>query len=177
MIAAHLFKQVQQLLAEGKLSHRKIERITGVSRGTIGAIASGKKGIGPRSEDDTAVSDVPPERCPDCGGMVYMPCRSCHTQKAMAMSATLRALVKTRARRPNVLLGLNLKPVHRERYEEVRRWRVALAEPVAHKSMALAEPVGRGGNLAKREFSRSDDFTRIPGEVMQMTHQQMQGND
>jgi hypothetical protein len=153
MIAPHLIEQVQQLLIEGKFSHRKIERITGVSRGTIGAIAAGKRCIRPRSagfwEDEPVVPDVPPQRCPDCGGMVYMPCRLCRTQKAMAASAMLRALVKTRARQPVVLLGLNLKPVHRERYEEVRRWR--------------------------RKFSRSNNSTVAPGVAVQMTPQQMHG--
>jgi hypothetical protein len=148
MIAPHLVEQVQQLLGRGKLSHRKIARITGVSRGTIAAIASGKRCIRPRTivywEDEPVVPDVPPQRCPDCGGMVFMPCRVCRTRKAMAASAALRELIQSRARQPSVFLGLNLKPVHHARYEEVRRWR--------------------------REFSRSNKSTITPGVAGQMRH-------
>ena len=48
MIEPQLVERVEQLLAEDKLSHRKIARITGVSRGTIGAIASGRRRIRPK---------------------------------------------------------------------------------------------------------------------------------
>jgi hypothetical protein len=157
MIERQLLEQVEQMLTEGKLSYRKIARFTGVSRGTIGAIASGRRRIQPKRtcfwEEEPLVPDVPPERCPDCGGMVYMPCRACRTRKEMAKTQDIRALVgphpnplraptegwsgegtiRAIVRQPFTLLGLNLKPVHQQRYEEVRRWRVALAEPVAPK--------------------------------------------
>jgi hypothetical protein len=127
MIAPHLVDQIQKLLADGKSSHRKIAQSTGVSRGTIAAIASGRRRIRPRTtfiwEEEPLVPDTPPRRCPGCGGMVYMPCRACRTQKAIATLPALRALTEARDRQPFVPLGLNLKPVHRERYEQVRRWR------------------------------------------------------
>jgi hypothetical protein len=127
MIAPHLVAQVEQLLAEGKSSHRKIARITGVSRGTIGAIASGRRCIRPRPtwpwEDEPLVPDTPPRRCPDCGGMVYMPCRACRARKAISKLQGRGTMIQADVRQPIVPLGLNLKPVHRERYEEVRRWR------------------------------------------------------
>ncbi len=57
MIAAQLVEQIEQLLTEGKMSHRGIARVTGVSRGTIGAIATGKRRIRPKIvqpwEDDS----------------------------------------------------------------------------------------------------------------------------
>jgi hypothetical protein len=127
MIEPQLVEQVERLLAEGKLSYRKIARFTGVSRGTIGAIASGRRRIQPRRmcfwEEEPTVPDVPPQRCPGCGGMVYMPCRLCRTRKEMAKLPAIRALIRANALQPFTLLGLNLKPVHQERYEEVRRWR------------------------------------------------------
>jgi transcriptional regulator with XRE-family HTH domain len=127
MLAQHLVEQIERLLAEGKLSHRKIARITGVSGGTIGTIASGKRRIRPRTvefwEDELLVPDTPLQRCPGCGGMVYMPCRVCRTRKAIATLPALRALMEARDRLPFTPLGLNLKPAHQERYEEVRRWR------------------------------------------------------
>jgi hypothetical protein len=127
MIAEHLVEQVERLLTEDQLSHRRIARLTGVSRGTIGAIASGKRRIRPKTMDfwdeEPLVPDVPPQRCPECGGMVYMPCRLCRARKELAKLPALRALTEVRDRQPIVLLGLNLKPAHRERYEEVRRRR------------------------------------------------------
>ena len=127
MIEPQLVERIEQLLAEDKLSHRKIARITGVSRGTIGAIASGRRRIRPKPmrfwEDDALVPDTPPERCPQCGSMVYMPCLACRTRKEMEKSPNLRALTRANARQPFTPIGLNLKPAHQERYEEVRRWR------------------------------------------------------
>jgi hypothetical protein len=153
MIEPELEEQVERLLAEGKLSYRKIARFTGVSRGTIGAIASGRRRIQPRRiffwEDEPVIPDVPPQRCPQCGGMVYMPCRLCRTRKEMAKLPDARALIgphpnplpkgegtkipnplpkgegafRANAFQPFTPIGLNLKPVHQQRYEEVRRWR------------------------------------------------------
>ena len=127
MIEPQLVEQVERLLAEGKLSYRKIARFTGVSRGTIGAIASGRRRIQPRRmcfwEEEPTVPDVPPQRCPGCGGMVYMPCRLCRTRKEMAKLPGIRVLIRANAFQPFTPIGLNLKPVHQQRYEEVRRWR------------------------------------------------------
>jgi hypothetical protein len=127
MITPHLVERIEQLLVKDKLSHRKIARITGVSRGTVGAIASGRRRIRPRPihfwEDDALVPDTPPQRCPECGGTVYMPCRLCRTRKELAKLPELRALTRANAFQPFTPIGLNLKPAHQERYEEVRRWR------------------------------------------------------
>ena len=43
MLAPSVVEEIRRLLAEDTLSYRKIARLTGVSRGTIGAIASGKR--------------------------------------------------------------------------------------------------------------------------------------
>ena len=50
MIEPQLVEQVERLLAEGKLSYRKISRFTGVSRGTIGAIALGQTAHSTRTD-------------------------------------------------------------------------------------------------------------------------------
>ncbi|MGW8256524.1 MAG: hypothetical protein ACWGMZ_03465 [Thermoguttaceae bacterium] len=127
MIAPHLVEQIEELLREGKLSHRKIARLTGVSRGTIGAIASGKRVERQRRiypwDAEPEVPETPPARCPQCGAMVYMPCRFCRTKTAIAEKPELRAVLLARMRQPIVPLGMNLKPAHQQRYEEVRRWR------------------------------------------------------
>jgi hypothetical protein len=82
MIAHAKVEQIRHLLNEGHLSQRKIARHLGVSRGTVDAIAQGR-----RSEDspyrrepsDGLPSPLgPPRRCPGCGGLVQMPCLLCH---------------------------------------------------------------------------------------------------
>jgi hypothetical protein len=91
MIQVWRVAAIRRMLAEGDLSHRKIARRTGVSRGTVGAIALGKR----RDYEDprpagwggsSAAGDFPPpsgpaQRCPDCGGMVQMPCLACHVRR------------------------------------------------------------------------------------------------
>jgi hypothetical protein len=76
--------RVRQLLADGKLSQRKIARLTGVSRGTISALAHGKwrrYEPRPRESDTPFDPDGIPVRCNGCGGMVLMPCLACHVRK------------------------------------------------------------------------------------------------
>jgi hypothetical protein len=127
MIAPERVQQVRQLLAEGKHSQRAIARIIGISRGTVGAIASGKRRDARPRRDTCKVDEFsqptgPPERCPGCGAMVYMPCRLCRTRAAKSSSS-----------RPSILsatvpieepIGLDLTDEHRKRYEEVRRRRL-----------------------------------------------------
>jgi transcriptional regulator with XRE-family HTH domain len=114
-------------LAEAKLSHRKIAAATGVSRGTIGAIASGRRREPVKRtlpwDEALEIPAGPPERCPDCGGMVYLPCRLCRTRKEIARKPSLRNTFPAGALQRVPLLGLNLKPAHQLRYEEVRQQR------------------------------------------------------
>ncbi len=125
MIAPKIIAEVRRLLAEGLLSQRRIAKAAGVSRGTVGAIASGKRPDYQMSQqpwDDLWEEPTgPPERCPSCGGMVYMPCRLCRVRQAVAEDPRLKQAQP--ARRADGLLQLNLRPEHQARYEEVRRWR------------------------------------------------------
>lgn len=79
MIAPEMILEIKRCLATGKLSQRQIARQTGISRATVGAIASGKRPeYQPRPRDDEPDRPTgPPERCPGCGGRVYLPCRLC----------------------------------------------------------------------------------------------------
>jgi transcriptional regulator with XRE-family HTH domain len=43
MIAPSMVDEVRRLLSEGRLSQRAIARRTGISRGTVAAIASGRR--------------------------------------------------------------------------------------------------------------------------------------
>jgi len=112
-------RDVERLLEEGGASYRAIARLTGVSRGTVAMVARGRR----RADDALDVpSDAkplgPPRRCPGCGGMVEMPCKLCQTRELMISKELPRCLPAV-----DVPIGLNLRPEHRSRYEEVRRMR------------------------------------------------------
>ena len=120
MIAANIVTEVRRLLAERKLSQRKIARRTGISRGSVGAIASGRRPDYEKpdrfAEEDEEPAG-PPERCRNCGGMVYLPCRLCKARKTIAESR------RSRTGDRNETPELNLRPEHHARYEEVLAWR------------------------------------------------------
>jgi transcriptional regulator with XRE-family HTH domain len=82
MIAQAIADEVARLLAEGRLSQRQIARATGISRGTVGSIAQGKR---PRRRPVESFLDPtrplgPPQRCRGCGGYVYLPCLLCRVR-------------------------------------------------------------------------------------------------
>jgi hypothetical protein len=91
MIATWRVTAIRRMLADGESSQRKIARQTGVSRGTVGAIALGRRpdyedrrqtdcgGFAPAGESPWP--SRPPRRCPACGGMVQMPCLACHVRR------------------------------------------------------------------------------------------------
>jgi len=88
MIATTVVDEIRRLLGEDRLSQRKIASRVGVSRGTVNAIALGKRADSParwRPEDD---GFTPPTgfsvRCPGCGGMAQMPCLLCYIRARKA---------------------------------------------------------------------------------------------
>jgi hypothetical protein len=117
MIPAKIVAEVQRLLVQPGLSHRKIAQITGVSRGSVGAIASGKRPdyAMPRSAgaEDCEEPTGPPRRCPGCGGMVYMPCVLCRVRETTAARRQFAAVEDRDS------LDVNLRPEHRARFEVV----------------------------------------------------------
>ena len=76
MIPNTMVEEVRRLLAEGKLSQRRIAITTGLSRGTVTSIALNRRNERPPSLE-AEIDFGPPARCPACGGMVYLPCRLC----------------------------------------------------------------------------------------------------
>jgi len=82
MISFAVEDEIKRLLGEGRLSQRKIARRVGVSRGTVNAIARGKRpDHGPRRPgDDSPFPSGRPARCPTCGGLVQMPCLACRVR-------------------------------------------------------------------------------------------------
>ena len=84
MIGAAVVDQIRGLLAAGRLSQRRIAEGVGVSRGTVNAIARGKRPdyVARRvlSGNDFTPPGGRPVRCPGCGGMVQAPCLLCHVR-------------------------------------------------------------------------------------------------
>jgi hypothetical protein len=114
MLARSIIAEVDRLLQEGKLSHRRIALRTGVSRGTVSAIASGRRGLHGKEADSERPNPLsplgPPLRCPGCGFLVYMPCLVCrarasrHAQRMLGAALSRRAERAGRAR-PNSRIG------------------------------------------------------------------------
>lgn len=125
MLSPAKVAEVEQLLAIGALSQRAIARRTGVSRGTVAAIASGtrrKKPSRPVAEPPFDFA-APPARCPRCGGRVHLPCWAC-TVEALAQSRGYRPYAErpTAAGAPAAMVvGLDLRPEHWRRYRRARR--------------------------------------------------------
>ena len=86
MIATSVVDEIRRMLREGRFSQRRIAMQIGVSRGTVNAIAQGKRtcGAARRLVDDNGF--MPPSgapvRCPGCGGKVQMPCLLCYIRNA-----------------------------------------------------------------------------------------------
>jgi len=81
MIAPAVVERVRELLREANLSQRQIARQLGVSRGTVNAIARGKRPDYEARRRHRPGGIVPPSgpyvRCPTCGARVQMPCLAC----------------------------------------------------------------------------------------------------
>jgi transcriptional regulator with XRE-family HTH domain len=114
VIAPDLIAEIQRLLAEGKLSQRKIAKLTGVSRGTVGAVANGKRQVQERKVDNWEAGlepqPGPPQHCPGCGGLVYLPCRLCRTREFLATHSVPRL-----PNRPQGPLQFDLQEEHAAR--------------------------------------------------------------
>ncbi|QDT70007.1 hypothetical protein MalM25_29510 [Planctomycetes bacterium MalM25] len=85
MLPRVLVLEVKRLLDEGGMSRRAIAAQTGVSRGSVNAIANGERGLHGAEPDelggDGPARDLVASRCEECGGMVYMPCVLCEARR------------------------------------------------------------------------------------------------
>jgi hypothetical protein len=129
MISDSQAAEIRRLLDEGRLSQRQIARAVRVSRGTVDAMASGRRPdrleTKPEPLDDLEPLG-PPQRCPDCGGLVYLPCVLCRLRAVFALRSPRAVPRGGDEPHAPVRIGLNLKPHHRERYERVRRRRMEM---------------------------------------------------
>ncbi len=123
MIGTTVIEEIQRLLAEGDLSQRKIAKVMKVSRGTVAAVASGKRRpYYPRPEDPDEQFTGPVRRCPGCGGMATMPCRVCRIRRLKPESS-----MRCHALAREEPLRLDLADEDRTRYEAIRRQRMPTA--------------------------------------------------
>jgi len=88
-ISEALEQQIRNLLNNSSLSQRQIAKRLGLAKSTIGKIA--KRKIIRRKPQSLNTSrpghkrfydepSGPPERCPGCGGLVFMPCQLCRAR-------------------------------------------------------------------------------------------------
>jgi hypothetical protein len=83
MLPDVLVLEIQRRLAGGE-SQRSVARQLCVSRGTVGAVASGRRTLGQgRGNPDEGFSppNGPVARCPECGVKVTMPCLACQIRQ------------------------------------------------------------------------------------------------
>lgn len=78
--------EVKRLLDEGNRSRRSIAAETGISRGTVNAIANGHRDLRGRTPEDDQLDGLPrlstvAKRCSKCGGHVFMPCVLCEARR------------------------------------------------------------------------------------------------
>lgn len=125
MLSPAKVAEVEQLLASGGISQRAIARRTGVSRGTVAAIAAGTRRKKPLRAFVGPPFDLaaPLKRCPQCGGRVHLPCWACAVE-AIRQTRSYRPFAErpTAAGAPAaIVVGLDLRPEHQRRYRRVRR--------------------------------------------------------
>lgn len=108
MLALSIVEEIARLLDEGDLSQRKIAARLGVSRGTVGAIASGRRGLyGKEPQDDDpepVVCASPSQRCGRCGYLVSMPCLVCRTRQYRQRQQRLKTAASKGAGSPSASL-------------------------------------------------------------------------
>lgn len=118
MLPQTKIEEVEKLLAEGRLSRRKISALTGVCRAVVSQIAIGAR---PNYElrREPPLDALEPtgqiERCPTCGAKVYMPCRLCHLRKLQEQTTLSRYRHRAKQKAARRLLAAIL------RREEVRQ--------------------------------------------------------
>ena len=122
MIHPAIEHRIKELLATGKFSQRKIARMTGAGRGTVGLIANGRRpDQTARYQAAIARNNPPfsglPEHCPECGRLVHLPCLAC----SLARDKAAGHLQPPKLIPDDHGLHLELSEEHRARYEAAKR--------------------------------------------------------
>lgn len=140
MIAPSVIDSIRELLAEGRLSQRKIAKSLGVSRGVVASVADGRRpdyeALRRRREENRQPLPLGPVvRCPTCGGRVHWPCRLCALRERLA-----GAPPRDVDRRPTEPLGLELRGEARARYEAIHLRRMRQGELDNEGDAVAADP-------------------------------------
>lgn len=90
MIRDTVVAEVRRLLFVERLSQRQVAARLGVSRGSVHAIARGKRQLLREPAEEEAAPVGPPRRCPECGGLVYMPCLLCRARAIRGTNGSAR---------------------------------------------------------------------------------------
>jgi hypothetical protein len=101
MHSTALVQEIDRLLRESTLRQREIAARLNVSRGTVSAIASGRRGLYGKERDETHSPLIPtslPARCPRCGYRVYPPCIICRIRELRARQLVIEQLAAERPR-------------------------------------------------------------------------------
>jgi len=79
MLSPQVAAEIRSRLADGQISQRALARELGVSRGTIGVIATGKRPQRPSKTDESLLFGVGDRhRCDGCGATVRGTCLACY---------------------------------------------------------------------------------------------------
>ncbi|MHC4404338.1 MAG: hypothetical protein ACYTG0_32185 [Planctomycetota bacterium] len=143
MYPASVVSSIQGLLAAG-VSQAQIARQTGVSRGTVGNIAHGRR----LPQRAPAEDGEPYVKCLGCGGMVQMPCRLCARRRA-PLPRIYREIPAEETD-----LNLQLRGRHRERQQAV----------ATQKRLAGEWPVGRVTDDEEIEAPTPEELAAIERE-------------
>lgn len=90
MIATTVVDDVRRMLREGSFSQREIAKKLGISRGTVNAIALGRRRDRtdlPPADHGFRHPDGEPLRCPICGVLAQMPCLACYLRRRVKRSS------------------------------------------------------------------------------------------
>ncbi len=137
-------------VSEGKQpSQREIARLTGVSRGTVSAIALGRRPdyrLLPAQtvarDDSSDPLSGPHERCRACGCFVqaHVACRVCRARRVR--EALRKAGLRTRDDGPMQQLDLDLRPAEQSRYEDVHQRKLVAGNSEAEGAQSSpADPI------------------------------------
>jgi hypothetical protein len=101
-----LVQEIDRLLKAGELSQRKIAERLGVSRGSVSAIAHGRRGLygrEPIENGSPLVPSSPPMRCHRCGYRVYLPCNICRVREHRQRLRVLQTPAATRRKKETIV--------------------------------------------------------------------------
>jgi hypothetical protein len=115
--------------------------------------------VPPRDDDLLPVDRYsgPPKRCPDCGGLVYLPCQLCKARRIRFDRPA--ADPETEADADDVSLEVELTGRRRKRYERLRARK--LADEPDLRRLDEPQPAARPRNLgpeALRDALETDDM-------------------